>query len=87
MEDHYEKIANPTTKKAKSKKAKSEETPSSVKVVRANRRQTRRHTAHVPGPRRKPTFSAGVYRPDAKEEAVAEAPAEAEASDEGDAFE
>lgn len=57
----------------------SEEAPVAA-GLRANRRLTRRHTAHVPGPRRKPKFKATTV---AEEKPVAEAPAEAEGFDEG----
>ena len=43
--------------------------------------------AHVPGPRRKRKFGPTPVPQVAEEETVAEAPAEAEVSDEGDAFE
>lgn len=43
--------------------------------------------AHVPGPRRKRKFGPKPVPQEAEEETVAEAPAEAEVSDEGDAFE
>ena len=84
----YEKVKSPATKKKSPKKAveKSEEASAAAKTVRANRRSTRRHTAHVPGPRRKPTLAASASQWKAEEESVAEAPAEAEDSDEGDAF-
>lgn len=61
---------------------KPEEVPSAtVTLARANRRETRRQ-AHVPGPRRKPTFVPGVSAP-AKEETVGGAPAKPQVSDEG----
>jgi len=74
-----------TVKKPSKKKVKSEEASPS-NVVRANRRQTRRHMAHVPGPRRKPTLDPATSSRVAEEESGAEASAEAEDSDEGDAF-
>lgn len=68
--------------------AESEEAPASAtEAVRANRRLTRKQTAHVPGPRRKPTLDPTASQWGAEEESGAEAPAEAEDSDEGDAFE
>lgn len=66
----------------KEEPGQSEEAATGAESFRANRRLTRRQTAHVPGPRRKPKFAATVP-PVAEEEAVAEASAEAEASDEG----
>lgn len=82
----YEGVVNPVTQKAPEVAPKSEEA-SGVEPVRANRRETRKQTAHVPGPRRKPTLDPATSQQVAEEESVAEAPAEAEDSDEGDAFE
>jgi hypothetical protein len=87
MSDNYEKVGSIATKKSKSKSTKKSEEASGVNVVRANRRQTHKQTAHVPGPRRKPTLDPTVSQWNAEEETVAEAPAEAKVSDEGDAFE
>lgn len=88
MADNYEKVASVATKKSSKKKstAKKSEEASGAQAVRANRRLTRRQTAHVPGPRRKPTLDPATSQQVAEEETVAEAPAEAEVSDEGDAF-
>lgn len=61
--------------------AENEEATAAVTPVRANRRETRRQ-AHVPGPRRKPTFVPGESAP-AKEETGGVASAKPMVSDEG----
>jgi len=79
--EKFEKVSNPVTQKAPEKKTPKSEEASSVTVARANRRQTRRHTAHVPGPRQQPKL--GVVVPAAEEETEGVASAEPEAFDEG----
>lgn len=78
----------PAVRKKPEKKAKKAEEPSKPVVARANRRLTRRHEAHVPGPRRKPTLEPAASNwkapAGAKEESGAAASAEAKDSDEGD---
>lgn len=63
--------------------AESEEAPAVETPVRANRRETRRQTAHVPGPRQKPNLDPAVTQWDAEAETGGEAPAEPEVSNEG----
>ena len=68
-------------KKSAEKRVRSEE---AVKVRRGpSARGYHRQQAHAPGPRRRRKFDPQVTSPVAEEETVAEAPAEAEVSDEG----
>jgi hypothetical protein len=93
--DNYEEFTEAVAEVVSAVEAE-EDTPAEEPVVegpRANRRATRRARAHVPGPRRRPNFATPPgYDPEtgysddwqgAEEESVAEAPAEAEDSDEG----
>jgi hypothetical protein len=65
----------PATKSAE--KVQEFEEASVPSSPRANRRTTRRHTAHVPGPRRKPKFKPSVAAAPA---AKAKAPAKAKSA-------
>lgn len=62
---------------------KSEEASVAFTPARANRRETRRHQAHVPGPRRKPTLDPAVTQWRAEEKTEGGAPATPEVFDEG----